>query len=307
MNYGIVGLGKQGKQHLSALLTLARIDNNISIFLCDTDEEYVKKLSSELGLKGYNSCVNLLDNVKIDVLILALPNNKYKEILDIPTLNNISIIKEKPFATTLKEAKLFLQKTKDKSINFNIVQNRYFANHYILAKKWLEYGLIGKILFFEYRYTLNDKKESWYWNLESGGGCWLNIGWHFAFLLSWFFGLPKDIKVNKIKSSKRAWDYGTDDTVFVSCNYNNFTGNAYLSVVDSFSEDIFKIVGDIGTLCISKNDSILFDNNGNVVLKEKAENLLSYIHQIKDIFKDGISDDLLKHNLNAMKIINNNL
>lgn len=126
-------------------------------------------------------------------------------------------------------------------------------------------------------------------------------------LLIGFFGFPKDVKVNKIKSSKRAWDYGTDDTVFVNCDYGNFTGNAYLSVVDSLSEDMFKIVGDLGTICISKDNSILIDNNGDVILKEKAENLLSYVYQIKDIFKNDVSEKLFFHNLNAMKIINNNL
>ena len=307
MNYGIIGLGKQGKQHLSALLSLAKLDKDVNIFLCDVDEVYLKTISSELGLKSYSSCTNLLNNHKIDVLILALPNDKYNEILNLSQLKNINIIKEKPFATTLDEAKNFLKKSKENNFNLNIVQNRFFANHYIIAKKWLDSGLIGKLLFFEYRYTLNDKKESWYWNLQSGGGCWLNVGWHFAFLLSWFFGLPKDIKVNKIKSSKRAWNYNTDDTVFINCNYENFYGNAYLSVVDSLSEDTFKIVGDIGMICISKDNATLFDNDGNKITKENAENLLSYMYQIKNVLNIDVGKNLLLHNLNAMKIINDNL
>lgn len=191
MNYAIVGLGKQGKQHLSALLTLSRIDSDIAIYICDLDEEHTNKLSLELGLKGYSSCEELLNNHTIDVLVLALPNDKYQEVLDIPAVKDMYIVKEKPFATSLEESEIFLKKAKEKNLNFNIAQNRYFANHYFSAKKWLDDGLIGKILFFEYRYTLNDKKESWYWDLQAGGGCWLNVGWHFAFIIDWFFWFSK--------------------------------------------------------------------------------------------------------------------
>jgi predicted dehydrogenase len=178
MNYGIVGLGKQGKQHLSALLSLSKIDTNINVYLCDIDKIYINQLARELNLISYCSCAEMLQNINIDILILALPNDKYKEVLDLPECKNILIIKEKPFAMNLNEANLFLKFAKDKNLSLNISQHRYFTNHYVLAKEWLSQNLIGNILFFEYRYTLNDQKESWYWDLKSGGGCWLNVGWH---------------------------------------------------------------------------------------------------------------------------------
>ncbi len=306
MNYGIVGLGKQGQQHLDALQTLSNFDSELKIFICDTDQKHVDILSKELRLQGFYSCKDMLDNVKIDVLILALPNDKYKEVLELDKLKNILLIKEKPLATSYEEAQFFIDLLKNKEVKFNIVQNRFFANHYIAAKKWLGGEQIGEILFFEYRYVLNDQKESWYWDPKSGGGCWLNIGWHFAFILEWFFGSPKDIKVNKLQSSKRAFQYQTDDTVFVVCSYENFSGRAYMSVVDSLSEDSFKIVGSLGTILISKDNSILMDNYGNKKEKEKAENLLSYVYQSKNIFDKNISDKLLEINIKAMKIISNN-
>ena len=306
MNYGIVGLGKQGQQHLDALKTLSDFDSELKIFICDIDEKHVDALVKELGIQGFYSCKEMLKNVKIDVLILALPNDKYKEIIELSELKNVCLIKEKPLATSYEEAQFFIDLLNNKEIKFNVVQNRFFANHYNVAKKWMDNDLIGKILFFEYRYVLNDQKESWYWDPKSGGGCWLNIGWHFAFILEWFFGTPQNIYVNKIKSSKRAWEYQTDDTVFVTCSYENFTGRAYMSVVDSFTEDSFRIVGSNGSISISKDNAILTDNYGNKREKEKAENLLSYVYQAKDIFKKDVQDKLLDCNIKAMKIISDN-
>jgi len=306
MNYGIVGLGRQGKQHLSALQTLSKFDSNLEIFICDSNKDGIESLAKENNLPGFFSCKEMLKN-PIDVLIMALPNDRYKEIMELEELNNISIIKEKPFATSQQEAQFYTELMKGKSVKFNIAQNRFFANHYNTAKKWLDDGLIGNILFFEYRYILNDQKESWYWDPKAGGGCWINVGWHFAFMIEWFFGTPIDIKVNKIKCSKRAWKYETDDTVFATCSYNGFVGNACMSVVDSSTEDSFKIVGSNGTIIILKDKAILMDNYGDIKEKVKAENLLSYMRQAKDILNVDISKKLFEYNIKAMKIISNNI
>lgn len=306
MNYGIVGLGKQGQQHLSALKTLRNFDPELQIFICDTDEKHVDALCKELNMRGFYSCQEMLRSIKIDILILALPNDKYKEILELSELKNLSLIKEKPFATSYEEAQFFIDLLNSKEVKFNIVQNRFFANHYNVAKNWIDSDLIGKILFFEYRYILNDQKESWYWDIKAGGGCWLNIGWHFAFIILWFFGIPHTIQVNKVKSRKRAFEYQTDDTVFVTCAYENFTGRAFMSVVDSLTEDSFKIVGSNGTVIITKDSAVLMDNYGNKKEKEKAENLLSYVYQDKNIFNKDIQDKLLDYNIKAMKIISDN-
>ena len=119
--------------------------------------------------------------------------------------------------------------------------------------------------------------------------------------------MPQNIKVDKVKSRKRAFEYQTDDTVFVTCTYEDFTGRALMSVVDSLTEDSFKIVGSNGTIIITKDNAILMDNYGNKKEKEKAENLLSYVYQAKNIFKKDIQDKLLDCNIKTMKIISDNM
>lgn len=259
------------------------------------------------GVKGFYSAESMLFSVKIDILILALPNSEYRNIIELDSVKNLSIVKEKPLARSSEEAEYFLNLIKQKQIKFNIVQNRFFANHYVKAKEWLDKQKIGEVLFFEYRYVLNDKKESWYWDLNLGGGCWLNVGWHFAFLIEWFFGTPNNIEVRKLQSSKRAFEYNTDDIVFVDCSYKSFEGKAYMSVVDSFMEDSFKIVGSLGSIHITKDQAILLDNGGEGMEKEKAEMLLSYMKQYKGSFLKGIGQELFDINVRAMNIINNNV
>ena len=67
MNYGIVGLGKQGQQHLTALQTFSNFDLELKIFICDLDKKHIDILSKELGLQCFYSCKEMLRNIKIDV------------------------------------------------------------------------------------------------------------------------------------------------------------------------------------------------------------------------------------------------
>ncbi len=248
----------------------------------------------------------MLARETLDVIILALPNNQYENVLTLSELKGKYVLKEKPFAMSLDQAEQFTEIAQKNSVRFNIAQQRFFADQYRTAKKWLDDGLIGDILFFEYRHILNDQKESWYWEESAGGGCWLNVGWHFAFLMEWFFGTPDHLEVEKMSSSKRAFEYKTDDTVFITCNYKTFSGRAYLSVVDSFREDSFRITGSLGVINMSRDCAHLFDNYGNVKEKEKGNELLSYMYQSTGVVQRDLYDSLFTYNIRAMKIIINN-
>lgn len=49
MNFGIIGLGKQGLQHLKALLALADFDEGLKIYVCDLDKEYIDSVCKSCG------------------------------------------------------------------------------------------------------------------------------------------------------------------------------------------------------------------------------------------------------------------
>jgi predicted dehydrogenase len=301
MNYVLIGLGKQGKQYLRALRMFT--NKTQDIFLCDIDKKYTQNLAKSMDSTNWSDSYLEAIKSKTGTIIIAVPNDEYLKIFSSISQCRLSIIKEKPLARNWIEAQEILNVAAKKSWRFNVAQTRFFANHYLSAKKWLDSHFIGDILYFDYRYTLDDQRESWYWESNRGGGCWLNVGWHLVFLLEWFFGSPQKAIVNKIKSCKRAWAYDTDDTVFATFNYPNFIGTAYLSVLDSFSEDSFKIVGSNGTIYISKYFASIVDNFGEISFKEKAENAASYFNLVTNIFQKENHRQLLQLNINTMKFI----
>lgn len=238
-NIAIAGLGKQGMVHLNALLKLRHESKIKIVAVCDKNKDFLQVLSKKEKIESFFNHKEMINKCgeKIDLLILALPNNIYSEFIFDSSDKKFSILKEKPFATSIDETTTYRYIQQEKNIKIHTAQQRFFTKSYIYAKKCINDGLLGNLLFFDYQYSLNDKKESWYWDQEAGGGCWLNVGWHMIFVIVWFFGKPDIISVNKIKTQKRSWEYETDDTVMFSCNYNNgLEGKGFVSVTDTAKE-----------------------------------------------------------------------
>lgn len=308
-NIAIVGLGKQGMIHLDALLEL-RDKNKIKIVaVCDKNKDFLQSLSKKEKVESFLNHKEMINKYgdKIDLLILALPNNIYSELIFDSNDKKFLILKEKPFATSVYETIAYRYIQQKRNIRIYTAQQRFFSKSYIYAKKCIDDELLGQPLFFDYQYSLNDKKESWYWDKESGGGCWLNVGWHMIFVIAWFFGKPDTINVDKIKTQRRSWEYETDDTVIFSCSYRNgFVGKGFVSVIDIAKEKRIKIVGDKGYLIITNNKAALYNNNDEIIDEIKDEKDVEiYKRQIMSFLseKEGISE-LEKYNRMTMDIIN---
>lgn len=308
-NIAIAGLGKQGMIHLDALLRL-KDENKIKIVaVCDKNKDFLQALSKKEKVESFFNHKEMISKCgdKIDLLILALPNNIYSELIFDSNDKKFSILKEKPFATSVNEAIVYRYIQQKRNIKIHTAQQRFFSKSYIYAKKCINDGLLGKLLFFDYQYSLNDKKESWYWDQEAGGGCWLNVGWHMIFVISWFFGKPDVVNVNKIKTQRRSWEYETDDTVMFSCGYKNgFVGKGFVSVTDIAKEKRIKIAGDKGYLIIINNRVSLYNNNDEIIdeiIDEKdveiyKKQIMSFIEKEKMIL------ELEDYNKLTMDIIN---
>jgi predicted dehydrogenase len=182
-NVVLIGLGRQGKTHFCALKELLEMGFIEKIYISDEDPNCLEALGEEwsdtiiyITERDYQTITDVL-------FIIATPNNTHLQILSL-LKSGATILKEKPFAIDqdnfLRLQKLIL----DKKFNVHIAQQRYFNESYLKAKLLL--SNLGKVNFFEYRYTLNDSEESWYWKKELGGGCllmWVGI----FFFYCWFF------------------------------------------------------------------------------------------------------------------------
>jgi predicted dehydrogenase len=293
-NICIVGLGRQGNVHLEAAIKLKGMLIVEKVFAFDINGAYVDAMLEEFEFIKLNKLEHL-------------PHGKNLYVLCAPSIEHIDIInKIRKFdknSHILKEKPIKVEDGWSFDENIHVAQQRFFNPSYIFAKNYMH--LIGNIKYFDYQYTLNDTIESWYWDNTRGGGCMLNVGWHFAFVMLWFLGEPTKFDVHKIRTNRKSFKYDTDDTVFIDVEYQDFFGKAYLSVADSSKRDSFRVIGDKGTMEVNKTGCVIFDTDGNVSKKEDGNELLSYMSQLCNAFYETSDklDKLARINLKTMELI----
>lgn len=98
----VIGLGHQScADHLPAIKDSSKYD---LIAICDRDTQKLKDISQQYNVPGFASVDELLKGCCPDVAIVAVPHNSYYDIIKKLVMRGVHIIKEKPFATTMKEA-----------------------------------------------------------------------------------------------------------------------------------------------------------------------------------------------------------
>lgn len=286
INIALIGLGKQGYQHLSALNQLMNKDKRIVLVgICDSDVK--KKILFTNKYNFYENAEDLLNNNHVDMAIVSVPNNEYINIIPLLIKNKIHILKEKPLALNMNEARKYCLMAKHYNVNFQIAQQRKYDQLFIETKKWIR--SIGLIQFFDYRFTINDGKYSWYWVNKYGGGSWVNVGWHICYLLNWYFGKPLGISLNLINRNTNDWDSNVDDLFSMNIAYKDFFGRAFGCVTHNSKSEELTILGSKGSINLTRDGACLLDNKKSIIRQTKTStpNTDIYEKQIKNFISNS--------------------
>lgn len=197
----LVGLGHQGQTHLKSLIGLHDSQQIELVALCDLDEARLENFGKEISLPFYCFYEEMFLSEEIDLIVAAVPNQVYSDLLQKAFSHNVHVLKEKPFGLNLKEAFYFQEMAIKHGCILDITQQRRFNPIYFKAKQHI--SEIGNISFIDYKFTLNDTKDSWYWKQEEGGGSWYGLGWHACFTINYFLGLPSTVQNTFLCSNKR--------------------------------------------------------------------------------------------------------
>jgi len=264
----IIGLGNQNtKDHVPALINSNRFK---IIGGCDLNTKKRDEFSQQYNIKAFEDIDHLLIETKPDVAIIAVPHNQYLSIIDKVAHKGIHIIKEKPFATNVEEAKKLYKCVKENNIFLGItLQRRYnpiFSTFHQLKQ------IIGDIFSIEGQYVMNIKRldEGWRSNKkESGGGALIDMGYHLVDLLVWYMGLPSSITAKLSVHNRLNQHYDVEDTVHMLFDYtkendtHRTIGNFIISRVYCQKNEVIKFIGTRGSVIIQRGMIQRFDCNGN--------------------------------------------
>jgi predicted dehydrogenase len=272
MLVSIIGLGHQAiKEYLPII---ADSEEHELISVCDINEEILNSISKKYNIKGFNSAEKLLEYQRPDMVIIAIPHKFYLDTIKIFATKGVHIIKEKPFASSMKEAIALDKIIKENNIFLGINLQRRFIPMFIEFKNQIQN--IGKIFLIEGVYGLNISKLDEGWRAEydlARGGALLDMGYHSVDLLIWYMGLPDSITARMSRGNRENQIYDVEDTVNLSFEYHTgkydekVLGRFLISRVLPEKKEELKIYGTKGSLKIEKSNLLLLDLNNNIVKK----------------------------------------
>lgn len=137
---GIIGLGKMGRMCIRVFGEnhLAKV-----VALCARRPEQVEAAAAEFGITGYTDHRKMLDEEKLDAVVIATPDNSHYDFAYAALDAGCHVFVEKPFTTNTAEADSLLRLARQKSRKIQVAFNHRWLSAYNQAQASIAAGEIG--------------------------------------------------------------------------------------------------------------------------------------------------------------------
>ncbi|WP_083335734.1 Gfo/Idh/MocA family protein [Mycobacteroides saopaulense] len=287
----VIGLGHQSlDDHLPAINESDMID---LIGVADVDPARAQEVGETYNVPYDVTTEGLLARITIpDAALIAVPHIEYLSIIEQLACRGVHIIKEKPFAVSMADAKDLIRVIKQHDVTLRVTLQRRFNPIYQSFEQLTR--RIGKLYSIEGRYTINIARldEGWRANrLSAGGGALIDLGYHYIDLIVWYFGLPDEVSCKTSTGNRMNQEYDVEDTALMTFSYNHSQGEAgivlgslIVSRVYPTRDELMVAYGSRGSVLVRRGEVTRYDTEGNSVecLQRKGGWPSALIDQIEE-------------------------
>lgn len=185
---GIIGFGGMAGHHFTQLAkgnTKVRIKG-----VFDINPERMAA-AREKGLYCYKSREEMLEDPEIDIVLVAATNDVHKEIAIDALLHKKHVLCEKPVTTKASDLEEIMAVAQKEGLVFTVDQNRRKNKDFVLMRKCVEDGMIGKPYVFESRVEgSRGLPAGWRETKALGGGMMYDWGVHLIDQLMYMIDEP---------------------------------------------------------------------------------------------------------------------
>ena len=190
-NLVVIGYGGMGTWHTQHALKSDVVE---LAGIYDIKEEKCA-LARERGIFAYDSLDAVLNDPKVDLVTVAIPNDSHKEVVIKALEAGKNVICEKPVAMNLAELDEMIAAAEKSGKVFSVHQNRRFDVDFLAMKHLKETGELGEFINIESRiHGSRGIPSDWRGEKEHGGGMVLDWGVHLIDQILQIF----DEKIEKI-------------------------------------------------------------------------------------------------------------
>lgn len=262
---GLVGLGKQAlDDHIPALQSS---DGAELVAICDERPEIVREHQYHLRVNGYTDFHEMFRSEPLDLVIVAVPHNIGRSVIETAAKHQVHVLKEKPFATTLSEAQELSTLCGESGIQLMVTLQRRFNPIYTSFVQLADQ--IGTPFVVDAQYTLfiDDPSEGWRGTAaKAGGGCVIDMGYHLIDMILWYFGLPDRVLADMSVAARPDRTYDAEDTALIHFGYDSgLYGSLLLSRYIGPKTEHIRLVGSRGIVHLERGRIRRLTNGGQVV------------------------------------------
>lgn len=166
----------------------------VGIAARDKNSEKLQKISSEYGIKIYDSYDDIINDNNIDSVYIPLPPALHFQWAKKCLLNGKNVFLEKPSTINFKEIEDLVNLARKK--NLAIYENYMFLKHKQLAevKEYIDSGILGDVRLYRSCFSFPKReKNDFRYNKELGGGALLDAGGYVIKLATYLLGDSMEI------------------------------------------------------------------------------------------------------------------
>jgi predicted dehydrogenase len=183
----------------------------------------------------------------IDLVVIATPNTSHHQIAKQCLLAGRHVVVDKPFTTTVAEAKELVRLAKDKRRVLSVYHNRRYVGDFVTLRELLSQGVLGRIALFEShfdRFRPDLKPSAWREQPQPGSGLWFDLGPHLLDQALVLFGIPQAIGADiRIERQGAA----VDDAFDVTLHYPHMRALLRASMLAASPGPTFAVHGTSGS------------------------------------------------------------
>lgn len=241
----IIGYGGMGGYHHKDLLQVDRLK---VIGAYDINPER-NRIAEKKGTYAYSSKEELLADKKVDIVIVATPNNFHMDLCIQAMEAGKHVLCEKPVAMSSEELIKMVEKAKECKVVFSIHQNRRLNLDFLIVKEAIEKNMIGKPFSIESRvHGARGIPVGWRQYKVAGGGMMLDWGVHLIDQI--LYMLPH--RVNSVYAQIHNIKYSEADDYFklLLTFENGITAQVEVGTCNFMELPRWYVAGDQGTIIV---------------------------------------------------------
>ena len=157
----VIGMGTIGNRHANIYQEDPLAD---VVGVCDILSDRADAAASRLSVPGFHDAQEMLGALRPDLCSITTGGYEYGSDHYEPTLQALDsgchVLGEKPICNEINKAEEMVARAREKKVCYGINLNHRFTPAAYLAKRWLDEGRLGHLLFVNMSMWINNRAES---------------------------------------------------------------------------------------------------------------------------------------------------